>query len=108
MLSSTLMTRGRTSSSASVYLFKAISSAFAAYNLHEDVDVSSFCHVYPDVVSQTNSTRLWHIFYKVYGDMEWSDTCRVNRSGKPHSSLSTCIYNSDMSNFLYNIDCCVL
>ena len=55
MLSSTPMTRGRTGSSASIYLSKAISRAFAAYNLHEDVDVSSFCHVYLDVVDQTNS-----------------------------------------------------
>ena len=56
MLSSTSMTRGRTGSSASIYLSKAISRAFAAYNLHEDVGVSSFCHVYPDVISQTNNT----------------------------------------------------
>ena len=28
-----------------------------------------------------------------------SDTCRVNHRGKPHTSLSTCNYNSDMSNF---------
>ena len=55
MLSLTPMTRGRTSSSASIYLSKAISRAFVAYNLHEDVDVSSICHVYLEVVGQTNS-----------------------------------------------------
>ena len=27
-----------------------------AYNLHKDVDVSSFCHVYRNIVDQTNST----------------------------------------------------
>ena len=31
--------------------------------------------------------------------MKWSDTCRVGHSGKPHTSLSTCIYNYDMINF---------
>ena len=81
MLSSTLMTRGRTSSSALVYLSKAISRAFAANKLHEDIDVSSFYHVYPDIVDQTNSTNCGiYICYKVYGDVEWSNTCIVNRS----------------------------
>ena len=43
-------------SNASIYLSKAISRAFAAYNFHEDVNVSSLCHVFPDVVGQANST----------------------------------------------------
>ena len=68
MLSSTLMTRGRTGSNASIYLSKAISRAFATYNLHENVDVSSFFHVYPDVVSQTNST-VYGIFAIKYVEM---------------------------------------
>ena len=62
MLSLTPMTRGRTSSSASIYLSKVISKAFSAYNLHEDVDVSSICHVYPDIVGQTNN-----IDYGIFG-----------------------------------------
>ena len=53
MLSSTPMTRGRTGSSASIYLSKAISRTFMTYNLHEDVDVSSFYH--HSIVGQTNS-----------------------------------------------------
>ena len=40
-----------------------------------------------------------YLLQSIYGDVEWSDTCRVNRSGKAHTSLSTCIYNFDMSNF---------
>ena len=55
VLSSTPMTRARTGSSALVYLSKAISREFAIYNLHEDVDVPSFYHVYPDVVDKKNS-----------------------------------------------------
>ena len=68
MLSSTPITRRRTGSSASIYLSKAISRAFVAYNLHEDVDISSFCHVYPDVIGQTNSTDCG-IFAIKYMDM---------------------------------------
>ena len=68
MLSSTPMTRGRKGSNASIYLSKAISRAFATYNLHENVDVSSFCHVYPDAVSQTNSID-YDIFAIKYMEM---------------------------------------
>ena len=75
MLSSTLMTRGRTGSSALVYLSKAISRAFAAYNLHEDIDVSSFCHVYLGVVGQTNSPNCG-IFVIKYMEM-WNGATLV-------------------------------
>ena len=77
MLSSTLMTMGRTGSNALVYFSKAISRAFAAYNLPEDVDVSSFCHVYPDVVGQTNSTN-YGIFVIKYMEMR---TISLGNSG---------------------------
>ena len=99
MLSLTPMTRGRTGSSALVYLFKAISRAFAAYNLYEDVDISSFCHVYPDVFGQTNSTDCVIFAIK---DMEmWNEATLVELIARvsPHTSLSTCIYNYAMSNF---------
>ena len=75
MLSSTPMTRGKTGSSASIYLSKAISRAFAAYNLHEDVDFSSFCHVYPNIIDQTNSTNC-DIFVIKYMEM-WNGATLV-------------------------------
>ena len=76
MLSSTPMTRGRIGSSASIYLSKALSRAYVAFNLHEDVDIPSFHHLYPDVVDQTNSTD-YGIFAIKYMEM-WNGAILVD------------------------------
>ena len=85
MLSSTPMTRGRTGSSASVYLSKVITRAFATYNLHEDVDASSFHHVYLDVVGQTNSTN-YGIFDIKYMEM-WNGATLVESIARVSPTL---------------------
>ena len=54
-------------SNAPVYLSKAILRAFTTYNLHEDVDISPFCHVYSDGVGQTNSTDCGILVIKYMG-----------------------------------------
>ena len=56
LLSSTPLKRVGTGLSKSVNLSKSISKAFKAYNLHVDLDIASFVHVFPGVVGQTNST----------------------------------------------------
>ena len=72
-------------SSASIYLSKAILRAFVAYNLHDDVDISSFCHVYLDVVSQTNSTDCG-IFSIKYMEM-WNGVALVESIARVSPTL---------------------
>ena len=85
MLSLTSMTRGRTGSSALVYFSKAISRAFATYNLLKDVDVSSFCHVYPIVVNQTHSID-YGIFAIKYMEM-WNEVTLVESIARVSPTL---------------------
>ena len=79
------MTRGGTSSNASIYLSKAISRAFTAYNLHEDVDDSLFYHVYLHIIGQTNSIN-YSIFAIKYMEM-WNGATLVKSISRVSPTL---------------------